>query len=111
MIVSSAGSAATYAPPSLLCRLAVTHLPGSNYNNYAWQHDSAMPPAPSDAMCDVFGAWRALLAAAERAVAVAGALDGDGDALGEPFRYDLVNTGREVLAQLALPLSLDFNAR
>ena len=26
----------------------------------------------------------------------------------EPFKYDLVNTGREVLAQLALPLSLDY---
>ena len=26
------------------------------------------------------------------------------------FRYDLVNTGREVISQLALPLSMDFAA-
>ena len=79
----------------------VGHLPGTNYNNYAWQRDSAMPPTPTGAMCDVFGAWSSLLRAAERG--------GELDVTAEPFKYDLVNTGREVLSQLALPLSLAFN--
>ena len=51
-------------------------------------------------MCDVFRAWGHLIAAADAV---------DLDPTLEPYVYDVVNVGREVLAQLTLPLSLDFN--
>ena len=43
-------------------------------------------------MCGIWRAWGGLIAAAPRAMKA-----------GEPFLYDLVNTGREVLNQLMLP--------
>ena len=48
---------------------------------------------PTANMCGIWRAWGSLIAAAPRAMKAAG----------EPFLYDLVNTGREVLTQLMLP--------
>ena len=56
---------------------------------------------PSAALCMTWAAWAALQRAAE-AAAAAGALR-------EPQRYDLVNTAREVLAQLSSPMSQNFS--
>ena len=50
-------------------------------------------------LCRTYTAWGALLAAATYAV-------GPGV---EPYRYDLVNLGREVLAQLSTPVSMNFS--
>jgi alpha-N-acetylglucosaminidase len=77
----------------------VGKLPGTNYNNYAWKHNSAMPPTPTDKMCSVWSAWGYLLAGASSV-----------DSKLETFRYDLVNLGREVLAVLTIPFSMDFAA-
>ena len=56
---------------------------------------------PTPLLCSTWGAWQALQSAAS---------DGSVHAAGnEPFTYDLVNTGREVLAQLSTPLSLNFS--
>jgi alpha-N-acetylglucosaminidase len=89
----------------------VTHLPGDNYNDWAWepvgkpctrQHCSAdytLPYQPTAIMCSVWTAWGAFLRAGPRM-----------DASLEPWTYDLVNIGREVLAQIATPLSVQFNA-
>ena len=67
---------------------------------------------PQPALCLEWTAWGSLLAAAP-AVSSAGA--GRAGVRGvrqlpEPFRYDLVNTAREVLAQLSTPLLLNFSA-
>jgi len=48
-------------------------------------------------MCKTFNAWSALTAAAQKVRADH-----------EPFRYDLVNAGRDVLARLSTPLSQNF---
>ena len=56
--------------------------------------------APSAMVCQIYGAWVQLIAASGT-----GSLD-----ITEPFRYDLVNTGREVLAQLAGPAGKNFTA-
>ena len=53
---------------------------------------------PSGIVCKVYRAWAQLIAAAA-SIEIA-----------EPFRYDLVNTGREVLAQLAGPAGKNFTA-
>lgn len=53
---------------------------------------------PSDKLCMIWGAWVRLARAAV-------SLDHDS----EPFRYDLVNTAREVLAQLAGPIGQNFS--
>jgi len=50
-------------------------------------------------MCTVWRAWGSLIKAGPKM-----------GAAGEPWTYDLVNTGREVLSQLALPVSARFNA-
>ena len=89
----------------------VTHIPGTNYNNFAWENVGAMPctrqhcPAdytqpiqPTPNMCAIYDAWTHFLAAAPRM-----------NSSLEPWNYDLVNTGREVLYQLALPASQKFN--
>lgn len=70
----------------------VTHLPGHDS-----QFDSEGHPNPS--ICLVYAAWGQLINAAASA-AIDPSLD--------PFRYDLVNTGREALAQLATLLSVRF---
>jgi hypothetical protein len=53
---------------------------------------------PTPVLCTTFGAWGALLAAAPAV-----------DAGLETFRYDLVNLGRELLAQLSTPASQNFS--
>ena len=58
---------------------------------------------PSPLMCGVFGSWAPLL---DSATAVAAA---NGGRLPETFTYDLVNLGREVLAQLSTPASHHFS--
>jgi len=55
--------------------------------------------APTPALCGAWAAWGALIAAGG---------DPAVDAAGAPFTYDLVNVGREVLAQLSGPLALAF---
>jgi alpha-N-acetylglucosaminidase len=55
---------------------------------------------PKPVLCKMFGAWELLLQAAEESSAPGFRT--------EPFIYDLVNLGRELLAQLATPASLNF---
>ena len=58
---------------------------------------------PKPLLCRVHGAWRHLIRAAEVAAE---------PALGfarAPFTYDLINTGREVLAQLSAPMAMNFS--
>ena len=57
---------------------------------------------PAPALCATWGAWGALLSAASAAAVPPGVLS-------EPLCYDLVNTGREVLAQVAAPVSMNFS--
>ena len=61
---------------------------------------------PTVEMCLEWAAWGSLNAAAP-AVAAAAA---EGEGLPEPFVYDLVNTAREVLAQLSTPMLLNFSS-
>jgi hypothetical protein len=74
--------------------------------------DYSEPIRPTENMCKIFEAWEAMIAAAPRITPdhvddhVAADVGGDGL---EPWRYDLVNTGREVLNQLMLPTSQKFN--
>ena len=58
-------------------------------------------------LCTIFNAWGQLLSAAEGAAE--GSTPNGLDLTKEPFRYDLVNLGRELLAQLATPLSMNFS--
>ena len=62
--------------------------------------------APSAALCLEWDSWGALNAAAP-AVAAAAAKAGLPETP-ETFSYDVVNTGREILAQLSTPLLLNF---
>ena len=62
---------------------------------------------PTAEMCLEWAAWGSLNAAAP---AVAAATAGGGEGLPEPFVYDLVNTAREVLAQLSTPMLLNFSS-
>ena len=64
--------------------------------------------APSAALCLEWQSWGSLNDAAP-AVAAAAATAGL-PPLPETFRYDVVNTAREVLAQLSTPLLLNFTA-
>ena len=77
----------------------IPHLPGSQ----AWSF-AADRHTPSATMCDIFSAWAPLRRAA-KAVRAA-----NGGTLIEPFRYDLVNLGREIMAQLSTPLSMNFSS-
>ena len=70
----------------------VAHL-GSN-EAWAWNEDRS---TPTDRLCLVWKAWGELNAAAEFV-----------SPNNEPFRYDLVNTGREILAQMAGPTGQNF---
>ncbi len=56
--------------------------------------------APTAALCGVWAAWGALIEAGR---------DPGVDAAAAPFTYDLVNTGREVVAQLSGPAALNFS--
>lgn len=71
----------------------VPHLPGSDTETF-WEADRR---TPRPVLCSTYSAWLALAAAAEAV-----------DTTREPFRYDLVNTGREILARLSTPMSLNF---
>jgi alpha-N-acetylglucosaminidase len=70
----------------------VAHI-GSN-EEWAWLQDRY---TPSDTLCMVWRAWGDLNAAAN-AVSPSN----------EPFRYDLINLGREILAQIAGPFGQNF---
>jgi hypothetical protein len=68
----------------------VPHLPGSDMSQWS-------DGKPTATLCATYSAWLSMLQAAK--------------AIGttvEPFRYDLVNLGREVLAQLSTPASQRF---
>lgn len=69
----------------------VAHLPGTRVGDWIERH------LPTQDMCKTFDAWSALVTAALQV-----------DAHLEPFRYDLVDTGRDVLARLSTPLSQNF---
>lgn len=75
----------------------VTHLPGKSTWSFA-----ADRYTPSAKMCQLFRAWGAL-------IDTAGLLTADSRLLDEPLSYDLVDVGREVLAQLATPLSMNLS--
>lgn len=70
----------------------IPHLPGHasqfEQNRYT----------PSATLCKIFKAWGKLILAAPHI-----------DRSLETFRYDLVNLGREVLAQLSTPMSMNFS--
>lgn len=74
----------------------VAELPSPDTSH--WSTDRATP-GPS--VCATWMAWGALIAAVPALGPAAS---------GEPFVYDLINTGREVLAQLSTPLSQNFSA-
>ena len=64
---------------------------------------STVPPTsstPSPLLCTVWSAWNRLIDASKVIVIQ--------DQINEPYRYDLVNTGREILAQLAGPTGQNF---
>ena len=61
---------------------------------------------PAPALCLERKAWGSLNAAAGAVAAAAGGLK----KLPEPFVYDLVNTAREVLAQLSTPMLINFTS-
>merc|ERR1712086_1168454 len=71
----------------------VAHLPGKLSAD--WSADWVKP---SPDLCKTFNAWSQLLRAAPAVPVVH-----------EPFRYDLVNLGRDVLARLSTPMSQRFN--
>ena len=73
-------------------------VPESSYKR-ALVHWNANLTQPSAGLCKTWTAWGRLIDAASE---VGGAVDT------EPFRYDLVNTGREILAQLSTVLSIRF---
>ena len=62
---------------------------------------------PSAALCQEWESWGSLNAAAPAVAAAAAARSGHAKPP-ETFSYDLVNTAREVLAQLSSPLLLNF---
>lgn len=70
----------------------VPHFPGgaSQFNS-----DRRTPTAT---LCTIYNAWGKMIDAASAV-----------DPKLETFRYDLVNTGRELLAQLATPVSMNFS--
>ena len=76
---------------------------------------------PTAKMCQLWEAWGLLIDVAQAASASSSSSDAsslssssseaspEAAALAEPLTYDLINTGREVLAQLTVPLSLNFS--
>lgn len=73
----------------------VAHIPG-------WDTSHFYPNriTPKEKLCDTFSAWRNFIEAAE---------SGDINPKLETFRYDLVNVGREILAQISTPMSNNFS--
>jgi hypothetical protein len=70
----------------------IPHLPGYDTTQF---YPNRVTPKPK--LCLTFFAWQNLLSAEKHVNATL-----------EPFRYDLVNVGREVLAQLSTPMSNNF---
>jgi alpha-N-acetylglucosaminidase len=104
---TSAAATAAKASWTLLCESAYTddidvqdhsgvpHLPAS-YTEFA-----ADRRTPNEKLCKEFKAWEQLISAG---------LNGGKDLLGmEPFSYDLVNLGQEILTQLSSPMSMNFS--
>jgi len=71
----------------------VAHIPGFDLEHFS---PDLFTPHPN--LCRTFFAWQQLIMASDVIPATL-----------ETFRYDLVNTGREVLAQLTTPLSVNFS--
>ena len=69
----------------------VTHLPGSDAVNF-----DPKTGKPTQLLCDQYKAWEQLVSVAEE-------LDPNRDKV--PFRYDLVNLGRQLLAEISNGLS------
>ena len=70
----------------------VPHLGGAE--SWSFEKDRHTPTQP---LCNIHAAWGNFINLAK-----------DVDSSLEPFRYDLVNTGREILAQLAGPAGQNF---
>ena len=81
----------------VLDRTGVGILPGTDLSFFG-----ADLRTPADKLCLEWSAWGSLLAAAPAVLA-------EHTPAPEPYTYDLVNTGREVLAQLSTPLSVNFS--
>ena len=73
---------------------------------WSFQDDRA---TPTPKMCAAVDAWDLLLTVARHASSGAGEGHGLAAPLSEPLRYDLVNVGREILAQIASPLALNLS--
>ena len=78
-------------------------MPGTDTSHFAGDLATPLPPT-----CLEWAAWGALVAAAP-AVRAAASERAGGAPLPETYTYDLVNTGREVLALLSTPTSLNFS--
>ena len=96
-----------------VCEMNVLSVLSRQLDQSAWKKD-LLTPAP--ALCLEFASWGSFNAAApavaEAQAAAQAAADGESPPLPrlpETFSYDLVNTAREVLAQLSTPLLLDFS--
>jgi hypothetical protein len=87
----------------------VGSFPQANINYYkrALPHWSKDLSTPSPGLCKTWAAWGLLIKAAPSIDT--GTDTSTGASVDGPFRYDLVNTGREVLAQLSTPLAVNFS--
>lgn len=63
---------------------------------------------PKSLLCDTFLAWEHMIVAIQKALFEVNDIYILLKNTNEPFRYDLVNLGREVLAQLSTPAALNF---
>jgi alpha-N-acetylglucosaminidase len=86
--------------PSVQDQTGVSHFGKADYGYSKWSFESDRH-TPTPKMCAVWSAWGGLLAVAEDVAKST-------HSLSEPLRYDLINVGREVLAQLSIPLSANF---
>ena len=79
----------------------LTHLPGRSgpKGGSAWFEEDRHTPKP--VLCKIYRAWGNLIHAAESSMSLAFQT--------EPYVYDLVNTGREILANIATPASKNFS--
>ena len=80
----------------------ITHLPGwrnGYWSQSPWFEEDRFTPKP--VLCKIYQAWGGLIHAAELSMSSAFQT--------EPYTYDLVNTGREILANIATPASLNFS--
>jgi len=77
----------------IMDRSGVTHLPAS-------QNGFDRQGKPNQILCSEYKAWVQLLDVA---------LEVDPSRTKEPFRYDVVNLGREVIAQAIAPVSIEFS--